>query len=187
MTKSGRYGTRPRAPVRPVRAIITVVCDDTETAVAYFDLLRHEVKERRTVRVYGAPRTGADAKEVIEFAGSKRSEPAEPGDAAFVLIDVDTNPDTAAVRALGTTHGVTVLLSKPCYEVWTLAHLQDTGEAFTDCDGRAPAGQDEVEGGDGTGVRQQDDGRLPPDHGRTRVGRDRPMSEAQAGDGPVVD
>ena len=133
MSKSDHYGTPSRAPVCPVRAIITVVCDDTKTAVAYFNLLRQKAKKDLTVHVVPAPDCGADATKVIEHAASKRSTQPEDGDAVFVLIDVDTNPDVNAVRALGTTHGVTVLLSKPCYEVWTLAHLQDTGEAFADC------------------------------------------------------
>lgn len=28
---------------------------------------------------------------------------------------------------------MSVALSDPCYEVWTLLHLQDTGEMFVDC------------------------------------------------------
>ena len=30
-------------------------------------------------------------------------------------------------------YGPTVLLSNPCYEVWTLLHLEDTGTSFNDC------------------------------------------------------
>ena len=39
--------------------------------------------------------------------------------------------DQAQKNAAGKKYRV--LLSNPCYEVWTLAHLTDTGEHFNDC------------------------------------------------------
>jgi hypothetical protein len=134
MQSRDRFGARRRYEVRPVLPVIIVVCDDTKTAVSYFELLKHEVKDRCTVRVYGAPHCGADANEVMAFALSKAPEAREPNDQIFVLIDLDTNPDENEIRRAGNAAGVKPALSKPCYEVWTLAHLEDTGESFLDCD-----------------------------------------------------
>jgi hypothetical protein len=117
-----------------VRAVITVVCDDTRTAVRYFELLRLEFKEHKTVRVYPAPHCGASADDVIEFAIAKKPEYAEADDRTFVVVDLDTNPDERALRAACDSADLLLALSNPCFEVWTLAHLEDTGEAFLNCD-----------------------------------------------------
>jgi len=37
------------------------------------------------------------------------------------------------VKSKAAKTGVRVTLSNPCFEVWTLLHLVDTGEAFVDC------------------------------------------------------
>jgi hypothetical protein len=109
------------------------LCDDTKTAPQYFDLLKYEFRDQKTIHVCRAPHCGANAAEVIELAkGMKPTEP-EPGDATFVLVDSDTNPDVQALRSACIEAGVRLSLSKPCYEVWTLAHLEDTGQAFLDC------------------------------------------------------
>ena len=124
-----RYGARRTTGTRPVLQIIEVVCDDTRTAVAYFNLLKQEVSGKKVVKVVPAPSDGAAADEVIELA----SMPSDQGDETFVLIDLDTNPNVSSFLEKAKTKQVTLLLSNPCFEVWTLAHVQDTGEAFLDC------------------------------------------------------
>ncbi len=113
--------------------MIVVVCDDTKTAVAYFTALKQEVKSRKIVNVYPASCNGATGRKVIADAKS-RAEDRDPDDSVFVLIDVDTNPDMNGLRQEGAGNGIEVLFSNPCFEIWTLAHLQDTGEMFADCD-----------------------------------------------------
>jgi hypothetical protein len=128
-----RYGAPRSSRTRRVLPVIVVVCDDTRTAVAYFKLLKHEVKERKTVHVYPAPHHGATCRDVIEFAQTKAPKPTEPDDRVFVLVDLDTNPNAANLRDEASTASVIMLISNPCFEVWTLAHLEDTGELFSDC------------------------------------------------------
>ena len=124
-----RYGARRTTGTRPVLPIIEVVCDDTRTAVAYFNRLKQEVSGKKVVKVVPAPSTGASADEVIDLA----STPSESDDMTFVLIDSDTNPNVSVARAKANAKQVMLLVSHPCFEVWTLAHVQDTGEAFLDC------------------------------------------------------
>ena len=126
---NNRYGARRTTGTRSILPIIEVVCDDTRTAVAYFNLLKHEVSRKKVIKVVPAPSTGASADEVIELAGT----PGDPGDETFVLIDLDTNPNVSSAREKAAAKRVTLLASKPCFEIWTLAHVQDTGEAFLDC------------------------------------------------------
>lgn len=128
-----RYGAKRSYQTRQVLPLVAVVCDDTKTAVAYFNVLKHKVKDKVTVNVYPAPCYGATADEVFAFAKTKAESFSETSDKIFVLIDLDTNPDEAGLRHEASKNNLTLLLSKPCFEVWTLCHLQDTGEFFQDC------------------------------------------------------
>lgn len=133
MANRERYGCKRTSRTRPVLPVIVVVCDDTRTAVAYFTVLKHAVKDRRVVNVYPAPREGATGSDVIEFATAKAPDNGEASDRIFVLVDFDSNPDAATLRHEGTKSSIAVLFSNPCFEVWTLAHLEDTGEMFINC------------------------------------------------------
>jgi hypothetical protein len=115
------------------------VCDDTKTAVKYFTELKREVKAKVTLKVEPAPHCGASPDDVLELANElvRSLTPKENGDSIWVLLDTEVE-GYKQVRARQAKEGadgskVQVLLSKPCYEVWTLAHLTDTGEAFNDC------------------------------------------------------
>lgn len=138
--KSGRqrYGGRP-IQIRPTLPIVTIVCDDTKTAVAYFAEIKREVKATVTVRVEAAPRCGASPDVVLQHARllAKSLKPKQKGDSFWVLLDTEaeehkqTQASNAKQRSKGSP--IQVLLSRPCYEVWTLAHFVATGQAFADC------------------------------------------------------
>lgn len=128
-----RYGARRPQNSRDPLPIMTVVCDDTKTASAYFNELKKEVKQRRTVNIIPAPHHGADGKSVVAHAESQKPDSPEPGDQVWAMIDLDTNPQLQPLREQASRAGVQLALSAPCFEVWTLAHLEDTGEGFTDC------------------------------------------------------
>jgi len=136
-----RYGASRPYHTRPTLPVVTVVCDDTRTAVAYFTELKREVKAKVTVNVKPAPRCGATSDDVrahaVKLAKSREREETETNDSTWVLLDLETEGNRQAqaqqAQKSGAGKGVHVLLSKPCYEVWTLAHLIDTGEAFNNC------------------------------------------------------
>jgi hypothetical protein len=133
MGTKDRYGAKRKSGIRRVLPIIVIVCDDTRTAVAYFVALKHKVKDRKIINVYPAPFSGAAARDVLALAKKKTPEDVEPEDHIFILIDVDTNPDVGQLKSEAASGGVIALFSQPCFEVWTLAHLQDTGEYFLNC------------------------------------------------------
>jgi len=134
-----RYGASRPYQTRPTLPVVTVVCDDTRTAVAYFTELKGQVKAQVTVKVERARRCGASADYVLKDAVglAKALDPSQKNDSTWVLLDMEAEgyrqaqAQQAQKSAAG--KGVYVLLSKPCYEVWTLAHLIDTGEAFNNC------------------------------------------------------
>ncbi len=126
--------------MRPVRRRIVIICDDTETAVAYFEVLKQEVEKTVILDVRRACRHGATPTQLWQQAGEAAIEIGDPdeGDAIWVLLDLEADNsrrrEAAAIKEKSQNHGVIkVALSDPCFEVWTLAHFADTGGAVHDC------------------------------------------------------
>ncbi len=134
-----RYGASRPYQTRPTLPVITVVCDDTKTAAAYFTELKREVKAKVTVNVEPAPRCGASADDVLRHAArfAESLRPTQSGDSTWVLLDMEAEAyrqdQALQVKEQAALRPVAVLLSNPCFEVRTLAHLVDTGEAFKGC------------------------------------------------------
>lgn len=136
---SDRYGSRP-VGIRIPLPVVIIVCDDRTTAPAYFNELKRKVKQHVTVTIIPASRQGASPGEVVERAIAEYKNLAaggSKGDAAWAVFDMEreahcrTQAQEARERA--EARKVNVALSDPCYEVWTLLHLEDTGQAFNDC------------------------------------------------------
>lgn len=96
------------------------------------------------MRVTASPDTATTAANVVEFAITKLDSLSQGAardnndkTAVFALIDLEQERERQdkayAAQKTGETKGITVALSNPCYEVWTLLHLVDTGEHFEDC------------------------------------------------------
>ena len=86
-----RYGSRP-VKTRPLLPIVTIVCDDTKTAVAYFTQIKREVKANVTVHVEPARGCGALPKDVLTHARELAEDPErnpEEGDSIWALIDTE--------------------------------------------------------------------------------------------------
>ena len=117
-----------------------MVCDDTKTAVAYFQEMARELKAKVTLKIVRAPFPGATADDVVNNAIKERRGlgQREPRDKVWVLLDLEVQPlcrDRAlAAQSKALNNGLCVALSDPCFEIWTLAHLTDTGAAFTNCE-----------------------------------------------------
>ncbi len=142
--KPNRYGISRPSNTRNPLPVVVLVCDDKRTAVAYFSLLKHQVKAKLYLEVVKAPCHGATPDGVVDVAMNKAKQLADEsssddgsGDAVWALIDLEIEPKTQTQAQNAKTKagkaGVCVALSNPCFEVWTLAHLVDTGEAFQNC------------------------------------------------------
>ncbi len=137
-----RYRDR-RPKTRPLLPVVAIVCDDTKTAAEYFKKWASKVSTKVTVHVYRAPRAGADADAVVERAREvleelqRDSSATDDQQSVWALIDMECEPDrqrrAVAAKNQGEKNGIGVALSKPCFEVWTLLHLEDTGRSFDDC------------------------------------------------------
>ena len=138
-----RYGKR-RTRFRPILPVIVIVCDDAKTAVSYFNLLKRQVKATLTLRVERNPSDRATAADIIECATnhlSKLRGEASAGDdnhdSVWALIDLEEDnarrQQAQDAKEEGERAGIRVVLSDPCYEMWTLLHLIDTGGTFDNC------------------------------------------------------
>jgi hypothetical protein len=95
-----------------------------------------------TVHVVASPCSAGTPRAVLARAQEKAREYAggkvDDRTSVWALIDREHEPaqqqeaDQAQAAARHSS-AVGVALSKPCYEVWTLLHLVDTGRAFEDC------------------------------------------------------
>lgn len=119
-------GTRLPLPV------FVVVCDDSVTAPRYFEAIKREVKARVTVHVVTG---GVDV--AVAQLRKLGDEDEDTKNDVWVLMDLEGEPRlrerAVEEKQRGERERVKVALSDPCYEVWTLMHLKDTGESFTDC------------------------------------------------------
>jgi hypothetical protein len=136
-----RFGSR-KVEQRPTLPVVLIVCDDTRTAPAYFGVLKREIRQYVSLNVVTAPSSSASPGDVVKRAIAEQAELVQDTDeedvtAVWALIDSEAQPAQRAraeeARRLGDGKGVSVALSYPCYEVWTLLHLEDTGAQFTDC------------------------------------------------------
>jgi hypothetical protein len=105
-------------------------------------VLKGLVRDYVTLTVVGRS-CKSSAKAVVDRAIREMSqlnseaEEREPGDSVWALIDLEDEGQRAR-RALAEQERakrghVKVALSKPCFEVWTLLHFEDTGESFLNC------------------------------------------------------
>lgn len=140
-----RYGASRPLRVRPTLPVVVVVCDDTKTACAYFTEIKREVRSKVTVEVIEASSHGATADSVVSRAIARLTalrkkvshDPDDAAESVWALIDLEVETERTraahAAKKKAKKKDVSVALSNPCFEIWTLAHLIDTGEAFNGC------------------------------------------------------
>lgn len=134
-----QYATRP-VEKRESLPIIVVRCDDCVTAPRYFEELARACKATVRITVRAAPNDGATAFAVVEAAIKdlqSLDRQASDRQAVWALIDTEGDPSLQSkafdAQKFGQENGVGVALSCPCYELWTLLHLEDTGQQFDNC------------------------------------------------------
>lgn len=139
-----RYGFR-NVDIRTTLPIITLVFDDTRTAPAYFEVLKPQVKGHVALRVVTAPTGGASPHKVVERASHiqrklRRHQTAHERnrDSTWAVFDMEHTPhqrvQAQEAIKLAAKNSIRTAVSDPCFEVWTLLHLEDTGRAFARCE-----------------------------------------------------
>ena len=139
-----RYGSSRPHGVRPPLPVIVVVCDDAKTAVSYLNILKRDVKRQLTLTVVPSPSAWAAADDILAEAVRQKASLQEQSardetdqESIWALVDLEQSAErreqAKSAKAKGEKIGISVALSDPCYDLWTLLHLVDTGEEFMDC------------------------------------------------------
>ena len=109
-----RYGARRTTGTRSILPIIEVVCDDTRTAVAYFNLLKKEVAEERgpplntePLLINGGPLSSAPGRARNQIASLHFS----CGIRGFVAVMENFRPSARITRMIVPNSGLPSLLS----------------------------------------------------------------------------
>lgn len=140
--EQARFRLARPARIRDPLPVIVVVCDDAVAAPNYFQEISRKLKAHVTLRVEHSRRNQTSSREVAGRAIAKlrelkRASSTDDRTSVWALIDLEADHSrqqlACAAKAMGKKAGVRVALSLPCFEVWTLLHFEDTGEAFLNC------------------------------------------------------
>ncbi|HMN97715.1 MAG TPA: RloB family protein [Phycisphaerales bacterium] len=122
--------------------MVVICCDDERAAPRYFDVLKRELKDSLTIHVRCAPRSGVRSSNVLEAAEREKRNFAQRGDARdrtviWIVIDAEcSDHDRAEAQVVGElakASGIECAISDPCFEVWTLLHLEAKPGLFKRC------------------------------------------------------
>ena len=120
-TPSHGRNTRRRTRERKPRYLI--VCGGTVTEPEYFRWLTKD----RDMAVEIAPKEVSPSQlariAVKRQQDDKRDSSVDSYKKIFVVVDVDDFHDHAAAQRLCKEHGIHLIISNPCFEVWLLDHL----------------------------------------------------------------
>ena len=125
---------------RPRRTTVLIACEGSETEPNYFAGLCAEQAVRDHFAVTVLPGRGGNAETVTAAAILKRNEMKARGeafDAVWCVMDVEgpTNKNTLTVaRETARRERFEVALSNPSFEVWLIAHFEQTSRPFMDSD-----------------------------------------------------
>jgi len=130
-----------RVDTRQPLPLAILVCDDRLTAPKYFDELKRAVKQFITIRIKSAGRHGESPQGVVDRSITENKNLADreddPDDRVWAVFDVEGEGHEINAaeqqRERARSEGICTAASYPCFELWTLLHLQDTGETFDNC------------------------------------------------------
>ncbi len=114
-----------------------IVCEGQETEYHYFHQLKQEESIKRRFRVTVKTGKGGSRQQIARFAIESKERAGDDYDAVWCVMDVEHPTGLDAVRealALLKGKGIRPALSNPAFEVWLLAHFEQTGTVFGDCD-----------------------------------------------------
>lgn len=128
-----RRGGRPLSRSRgskPEKRTIYVFTEGRLTEPLYVNALKSlpRVRERTALKIevrgeHTVPRP------LVELAVQKAREPEV--DEVWCIFDVDDHPRLSEAVALAEEHGIKVVVSNPCFELWLILHERDQTAALT--------------------------------------------------------
>jgi len=115
-------GKSRKAPSRPLRRHILIVCEGAKTEVNYFEEIRKSLRlSAMEIDIQGL---GQDPKSLVERAKQLRHENSEenPYESVWCVFDRDEHPSWKAAIDMARANSISVACSNPCFELWYLLH-----------------------------------------------------------------
>ena len=129
--------SRPQKPSRSEKTTVLIVCEGQKTEYHYLHQLKQEECVKKGFRVMVKPGRGGSRQQVAQFAIERKDYASDDYDEVWCVMDVEHPEGLDAMRealALLEANGIRPALSNPAFEVWLLAHFEQTGAVFADCD-----------------------------------------------------
>jgi hypothetical protein len=136
---------RRTPPNSKPRSIILIVCEDSKSAPAYFEVLRDKANVSTIeVEIIG-DKSGSDPKSVVAEAiarrkgrnhAAKKSVSMSAYDEVWCVFDRETpgtRPTFDGAVACARECGLKLAVSNPCFEYWVLLHFEETCRPFENC------------------------------------------------------
>lgn len=125
MPKRGRNFNQ-RRPRRAERSRILIVSEGVKTEVQYLEGLTQFLRSVGTaVRGVRAKGIGRDPLRVLQAALDINAQDTDGFDEVWVVVDVDEHATLDEALRAAKRHGVSVVVSNPCFEIWLVWHYED--------------------------------------------------------------
>lgn len=123
---------RRRAPTRPPKRRLLIVCEGRETEPGYIREFQREVRnprvkiwiEKKNTPLRLVERAVRLKEEAQENAARQRDENLR-WDEVWGVFDIDEHAHIAEAQNLAQKNGIDLAISNPCFELWELLHFQD--------------------------------------------------------------
>ena len=133
-----RFGSsRRRGASRPRKTTILIVCEGKETEPNYFDQLKRDEPTRRHFAITVKRGKGGSRQQIAQFAVDRKNDFSADYDQVWCVMDVESLQALDEMQEaldLLKSESIFPALSNPAFEVWLLAHYEQTGTGFLNCD-----------------------------------------------------
>jgi len=129
-----------RLGVRELEKRFLIVCEDTKSAVNYFNALKAHFRLSATsVKVahsdgHTQPTQVVEKAVELKFLATGPNSGTEPFDQVWCVIDGDYGDKISNARNKADSQGVELAISTMCFEYWVLLHFEENDKATLDCD-----------------------------------------------------
>ena len=118
---------RRRGPRREPYPRILIVCEGEVTERVYFSHLRHAERIPITLQIQagGVPKTLVETAVRSMKEAAQSPDPNDHFDQVWCVFDVDEHPKIDDAKQQAANHGIKLVISNPCFDLWILLHYED--------------------------------------------------------------
>jgi hypothetical protein len=118
---------RRRGPRREPLPRVLVVCEGEVTEREYVEYLRRteRIPINLTIRAGGTTKTLVETAVRLQKEAKTSRDPNDHFDQVWCVFDVDQHPKIDDAKQQANAHGIHLVISNPCFDLWILLHFED--------------------------------------------------------------